>query len=237
MALSGGPMERMTLGESAYARLRAAIIGGELEPGSMLGVFEIAKAFGTSREPVQVAFDRLARDGLIEIGGTTYSRVPAADRESTRDTVDVLEDVWTAAVRRFLPGAGEAEVAVLSDRTTQMAAAIASRDVAAFGDALEELAVRCSKGDASPDRASIIRLTCVHVRRYWLLSDRAFDWDSAEILTSAISTAFRSRNAARACDAITRFLGGVAAGTPDRGAHDSSSRSSTALPHTQQRNV
>ncbi|NJI60934.1 GntR family transcriptional regulator [Microbacterium oxydans] len=211
MALSGGPVDRTRLGESAYARLRSAIIAGDLEPGAMLGVYETAKAFGTSRAPVQVALDLLAREGLVEVYRNSYSRVASVDRESTRKAVDVLTDVWTGAVRRFLPRAGEEEVAALSDLTTQMAATIASRDVASFGDVLEELAVSCSKGDASPERASIVRQTCAHVHRYWLFSDRAFDWDAAETLTAVIRPAIRSRDAAGACDAITGFLDDVAA--------------------------
>ncbi|WP_136043225.1 MULTISPECIES: GntR family transcriptional regulator [unclassified Microbacterium] len=211
MALSGGPVDRTRLGESAYARLRAAIIGGELEPGSVLGVYETAKAFGTSRAPVQVALDLLAREGLVEVYRNSYSRVASVDGESTRKAVDVLTDVWTGAVRRFLPRAGEEEVAALSDLAAQMAATIASRDVASFGDALEELAVSCSKGDASPERTSIVSQTCAHVHRYWLLSDRAFDWDAAATLTAVIGASIRSRDAAGACDAITGFLDDVAA--------------------------
>lgn len=211
MALSGGPMDRTALPERAYERLRAAIIDGELEPGSMLGVGETAVTFGTSRETVRAALERLTREGLVETYRNSFSRVPLVDTVSTRDAVDVLDDVWTGAVRRFLPRAGEEEVAALSDLTTQMAATIASRDVASFGDALEELAVSCSRGDASSERASIVRQTCAHVRRYWLLSDRAFDWDAAETLTAAIRPAIRSRDAAGTCDAITGFLDDVAA--------------------------
>ncbi len=97
MALSGGPMERTTLWESAYSRLRAAIIGGELEPGAKLGVYETAKALGTSRAPVQVALDLLAREGLVEVYRNSYSRVASVDKERTRKAVDVLTDVWTGA--------------------------------------------------------------------------------------------------------------------------------------------
>lgn len=206
MALSGGPMDRTALPERAYERLRAALIDGELEPGSKLGVGETAVAFGTSRETVRAALERLTREGLVETYRNMFSRVPSVDAESTRNAVDVLEDAWTGAVRRFLPRAGNEEIAVLGDRTRQMAVAADSRDVSSFAEAMEELAVCCSRDDASPDRTSIVQLTCAHVRRYWVLSDRAFDWVAAETFTAAISNALQARDADGACDAITRFL-------------------------------
>lgn len=206
MALSGGPMDRTALPERAYERLRAAIIDGELEPGSKLGVGETAVAFGTSRETVRAALERLTREGLVETYRNMFSRVPLMDTESTSNAVDVLEDVWTGAVRRFLPRAGDEEIAVLGDRTKQMAVAADSRDVTSFAEATEELAVCCSRDDASPDRTHIVQLTCAHVRRYWVLSDRAFDWVAAETFISTIRKAFQARDAAGACDAITRFL-------------------------------
>jgi DNA-binding GntR family transcriptional regulator len=48
-------------------RLRAAILGGELEPGSRLHANDLADRWEVSATPLREAFQRLASDGLVEM--------------------------------------------------------------------------------------------------------------------------------------------------------------------------
>jgi DNA-binding GntR family transcriptional regulator len=52
------------LSQSAYDRLRAMILSGELRPGERLGERELARRVNMSRTPLREALSRLERDGL-----------------------------------------------------------------------------------------------------------------------------------------------------------------------------
>src|SRR5690349_478510 len=54
-------------GPQVYARLRAAIIAAEFEPGRQLSENELAARLGVSRTPVREALARLREERLVEI--------------------------------------------------------------------------------------------------------------------------------------------------------------------------
>ena len=56
-----------TRGEWVVERLRAAIVVGELPPGSRLRTAELAARFGVSPTPLREALQRLAAEGLVEL--------------------------------------------------------------------------------------------------------------------------------------------------------------------------
>ncbi|MGH2753588.1 MAG: GntR family transcriptional regulator [Actinomycetota bacterium] len=51
-----------------YDRIKAAILGGQLEPGGSLIETKLAEQYGVSRTPVREALSRLEQDGLVERG-------------------------------------------------------------------------------------------------------------------------------------------------------------------------
>lgn len=57
--------EPQTLGDSAYATLKARIIEGELPAGTAVSEAELALSLGLGKAPVRAALARLAQDGLI----------------------------------------------------------------------------------------------------------------------------------------------------------------------------
>ncbi len=65
-----GPIEQRTLSDIVTARMRRAIIQGELEPGLRLTEPSLATSLGVSRSPVREAITRLRSEGLI-VGATT----------------------------------------------------------------------------------------------------------------------------------------------------------------------
>jgi DNA-binding GntR family transcriptional regulator len=80
--------------EEAQATLRAAILGGDLEPGSRLGEVELADQLGVSRTPVREALRRLAADGLVEVlpnRGARVAQWSAADLEEIYELRALLE--------------------------------------------------------------------------------------------------------------------------------------------------
>jgi len=57
--------EAQTLGDAAYAAIKARIIEGELAAGTAVSEAELALSLGLGKAPVRAALARLAQDGLV----------------------------------------------------------------------------------------------------------------------------------------------------------------------------
>ncbi|WP_105967908.1 GntR family transcriptional regulator [Streptomyces geranii] len=67
----------LSLRESVYAHLRAAVLDGDFGPRERLAEMRLAARFGVSRTPVREALARLLADGLIERGdGGFFATIP-----------------------------------------------------------------------------------------------------------------------------------------------------------------
>lgn len=64
-SLSGAPIERGLLKDQAVERLREAITGGRIPPGTRLVEREVASLLGISRMPVHEALNVLEKEGLV----------------------------------------------------------------------------------------------------------------------------------------------------------------------------
>lgn len=60
------PIQRASLEEQTYARLRAAIIARVIVPGARIPVDQLAREFGISRTPILNALKRLGQEGVVE---------------------------------------------------------------------------------------------------------------------------------------------------------------------------
>lgn len=60
------PVQRRSLSDAVYDRVRDAILDGHCTHGETLDVDDITRAAGCSLTPVNTALDRLVRDGLLE---------------------------------------------------------------------------------------------------------------------------------------------------------------------------
>jgi DNA-binding GntR family transcriptional regulator len=75
-------LDTSSLSSKVYERLLTAIVRQELKVGQAVDVENLAKSFGVSRTPVQLAIARLADVGLVEIKprkGTFVARLTAQD--------------------------------------------------------------------------------------------------------------------------------------------------------------
>jgi DNA-binding GntR family transcriptional regulator len=68
---------RRNLAEEVTARLRHAIVSGQLKPGTSLAEPVLAEQFGASRAPIREALIALERDGLVEFNDRSRTRVRA----------------------------------------------------------------------------------------------------------------------------------------------------------------
>lgn len=89
----------------AYAKIRAAIISLEFQPGEALQETALARRLGASRTPVREALRRLQGEGLIEVApskGMIVAQVSVQDVENAYFVIEALEGVSArlAAERR-----------------------------------------------------------------------------------------------------------------------------------------
>ncbi len=95
-----GTVGHRTMAEAALARLREAIVLGELAPGAPLPLAELARALGMSSSPVREAVGRLEALGLVERVPHRLARVVAVDFEELRELFAIRLTLESLAVRR-----------------------------------------------------------------------------------------------------------------------------------------
>lgn len=106
-------VERADLWELVAARLRYAIISGELEPGEHLRELPLAQRFGVSRVPVREALIRLAHEGLVRGEPRRGAFVLGMSLADIRELYDVREVLEVHAGRLAAQSATAEDIATL----------------------------------------------------------------------------------------------------------------------------
>ena len=118
----------LTLSESAFERLRTAIIQGELAPGAKLNEPLISKQYGISRGPLREAIRRLAGVKLVEIRPNAGAKVVSLDISQAIDIYQIRESLEGLACRLAAARATPAAVAELRSLLASHEARIAAHD-------------------------------------------------------------------------------------------------------------
>ena len=63
-------IEKKSLVDEAYEKIRQKICDFELTPGQAISDFILSKELGMSRTPIRMALQKIESDGLIRDGGT-----------------------------------------------------------------------------------------------------------------------------------------------------------------------
>jgi DNA-binding GntR family transcriptional regulator len=115
------PLRRgLSLRERIHDRLRAAIISGELAPGSPVIEAELATRLGASRTPVREALRRLEAEGLLEPRGLRGSVVRALRADEVECVFEIREALESLAARRAARTMRETELRKLADYVERM---------------------------------------------------------------------------------------------------------------------
>lgn len=105
----------LTLSSSIAARLRAAIMEGELAPGTRLRLEELRSRFEVSLSPLREALSRLSMDGLVEAEEQKGYRVAPVSLENYREINQLRIQLETTALLRSVElGDDSWEIAVVS---------------------------------------------------------------------------------------------------------------------------
>ncbi len=111
---------RANLGQQVFEHLRTRIYRMEIEPGTRLGVGEIADELGVSRSPVRDAFLMLIAEGIIEPVSTGGYRVIQFDHKYIDDVFILRRALELAAVRLAVQRLDVERVRALQATWTEM---------------------------------------------------------------------------------------------------------------------
>jgi DNA-binding GntR family transcriptional regulator len=152
--------------------LRGLILGGSLQPGSVISQVELARALGVSRTPLREALRMLQEEGLIEAEPNRRARVTRFD-PGDLDTVYgcrvMLESLGCVLTVQNL---SDEELAQLGDALESMAAHAAAQSVESWQAAHREFH-RILVGRASDQFGRTITAYQDRAERYWLMFIRA----------------------------------------------------------------
>jgi DNA-binding GntR family transcriptional regulator len=118
--------------EQAYAALRAAIVGAELEPGRRLSENQLAELIGVSRTPVRDALARLRDERLVAIVPQLGTFVTFIDEEAVADAHFVREALEVGAVRIAAGRIDDAHLRALDDNLVAQERAVGGDDAELF---------------------------------------------------------------------------------------------------------
>ena len=210
-AVSIEPVSRVLLRDQALTRIRAAIVAGDLAPGSVVKDTELAGRLGLSVAPVRSALSRLADEGLVESKPQSHTRVTPLVLDQVRDAAVVVRAMHELAAGTAATVVTADDVEAMRAANRRFAAAVDAGDLdaalAADDDLHGVLLVRCGNGAV---RATVERFTpavrrlerqrfaAAHGRGSVALHDRliaacaAHDVDAAAATTTEIWTALLS---------------------------------------------
>src|SRR4051794_7787252 len=120
--------------DQAYAVLRAAIVGADLEPGRRLSENQLAELIGVSRTPVRDALARLRDERLVAIVPQLGTFVTFIDEDAVADAHFVREALEVGAVRIAATRADAAAVAALEANLGRQEQAVAADDAERFAE-------------------------------------------------------------------------------------------------------
>jgi DNA-binding GntR family transcriptional regulator len=96
-------IQRMSLRDQVYQKLRMAIINLELKPGERIHDKNLAEKFGVSRTPVREALKRLEDERLVESFPGSVTRVTLVDEQEAQHAFTVVAALHSLAAKLALP--------------------------------------------------------------------------------------------------------------------------------------
>lgn len=129
------PMQRTSVRGQVLDALRAALVGGELEPGEVYSAPALGERFGVSATPVREAMQQLALEGAVEVvpnRGFRVTRRGARELGELAEVRALIEVPVMLRLARSVPAEQWARLRPLAEATV---AAAARADLARYAEA------------------------------------------------------------------------------------------------------
>jgi DNA-binding GntR family transcriptional regulator len=117
------PAKRLLLRDVVFAKLRDAIVSGELQPGETINEAEVESWANASRTPVREAIDRLAAVGLIDVLPQRGTLVAELDPQRAASSFSLLGELLAVSARVVVPAATGTQHDAVARRTTSVRSA------------------------------------------------------------------------------------------------------------------
>jgi len=125
-------LRRTNLREEAVEVLRAAILGGELEPGSIHSAVGLAERLAVSPTPVREAMLELANSGLVEVLPNRGFRVTVIDDQDLDEICELRMLLEVPALGLVIDRASDDGLEALQEPLSELESAARRNDVASF---------------------------------------------------------------------------------------------------------
>jgi len=132
------PIERKSVAEQVYGRLRADILSGRIALGARVVESQIAARFKTSRAPVREAVQRLVQDGLLEAKPHQGPSVVTLTKTDIRQLYEARAAIESRAVAALCAQRNPDHIVLLEQQIEEMRKASRERNFDALvGSELE----------------------------------------------------------------------------------------------------
>lgn len=121
-------VDRHLLRDTAYDKVREAIVDGTLAPGEALHDEELCAWLGLSRTPVRDALSRLREEGLVEMAPQRFTRVAALGVRDVHEVVPLLAVLHGLATELAVPRLSPGDLRELRRQNEAFVAALRERD-------------------------------------------------------------------------------------------------------------
>lgn len=125
---------KVTEGQSAYQRLRSAILKGELLPGQRLVEKDLAEGFGLGRAAIRTALARLEQEGLVESAPYRGAWVRILSEEEALEVLEARMALESLAARHAARKATPEDIARLQGILREMEGRYARGDLLAMSE-------------------------------------------------------------------------------------------------------
>jgi len=208
--LPQSPVDRGTVQERVYRRIRELILNGEVEPGQTLTIQGLSEAFRVSAMPVREALRRLmAEQALTVVAGRSVgipplSRARLLDLRRVRREVEALAVAWAAA--RIT----QAELARMAGLLERMQRAAEIRNGRSYVPANHDFHFGVYRAANSPTLLSIIESLWLQIGPYFHVLRASDNWQAANSTHRDMLQALARRDPAAAAAALRRDIDGAA---------------------------
>lgn len=151
-----------SLADAVVVSVRNAIAAGELVPGEIYSVYQLAELLGISRSPVREAITRMADAGLVEIARNRGFRLRVPSAHDIAEIVEIRLALEAPAARRVAEEGADDQLSRLTAALERMAEAAHCRDEAAFwaaDRALHDVLMRAAGNGRAADIVAELRAT------------------------------------------------------------------------------
>ncbi len=200
-----------TLSNQAYEVLVKRITRLELPPGTVLAELELVDQIGIGRTPLREALHRLSMEGLVVHRVNRGMFVSEVGYKDVREIYEFRKIIDIAACRLAASRASMAQATELMNIHELLVEATENDDVDAYVAANREY--YNVLGDATGNsfiEDTIPRIMNLHLRLWFLISDRLGTWHSIakshEIMTFNVAKAIAERDAEATERAVHEYI-------------------------------